>query len=297
MRYFLSCVVIFSFLSCSHICGQVPSPELTLIENKIKELNAKFGAKEVLLVFDIDNTLLASTTQLGSDQWFTWQDTLLENKEKSPEDDALLVSRDFGGLLAAQGVLFYMGKMRLTDQAFPKLISSFGDAGNTVIALTSRGPEYSYQTIRELFRNKYDFGRSAPPFIEGLYEPVKGFDLERLKGKFRLSKREAEQFQVSKMRSLQYLDGVFYSSGHHKGAMLRLFLAAAQISPKAIVFVDDKVKHLVRVQEAFEEINDAPHIFVSEYKGEEGEVQAFEGLDKEALNQEWKRAPYQVLLP
>lgn len=41
--------------------------------NKTSELRLKYGAKNVLVVFDIDNTLLKANQPLGSDQWFEWQ--------------------------------------------------------------------------------------------------------------------------------------------------------------------------------------------------------------------------------
>ena len=41
--------------------------------NKASELRFKYGGKNVLVVFDIDNTLLKANQSLGSDQWFEWQ--------------------------------------------------------------------------------------------------------------------------------------------------------------------------------------------------------------------------------
>ena len=65
----------------------------------------KYGAEHVLLVVDIDNTMLAMNRPLGSDQWFEWQDYLLKNEPDSP----YLVADTFDGLLEVQGLLYNLG--------------------------------------------------------------------------------------------------------------------------------------------------------------------------------------------
>src|SRR5688500_15980315 len=45
----------------------------------------EFGPDRVLLVLDIDNTLLAMDHDLGSDQWFEWQRYLLEHQPRSDD--------------------------------------------------------------------------------------------------------------------------------------------------------------------------------------------------------------------
>ena len=49
----------------------------------VEQFADQFGPEHVLLVLDIDNTLLAMNNDLGSDQWFEWQKYLLENEPKS----------------------------------------------------------------------------------------------------------------------------------------------------------------------------------------------------------------------
>ena len=58
----------------------------------------QYGPEHVLLVVDIDNTLLAMNQPLGSDQWFEWQDGLLKRQPHS----SLLVAKSFEGLLEGQ---------------------------------------------------------------------------------------------------------------------------------------------------------------------------------------------------
>ena len=54
---------------------------------------AKYGAEHVLLVLDIDNTVMSMDTDLGSDHWFEWQNYLLNNEPTSPH----LVAKTFPG--------------------------------------------------------------------------------------------------------------------------------------------------------------------------------------------------------
>ena len=43
------------------------------VEKVVNEKQLKYGIDEILLVFDIDNTLLTSETDLGGDIWYQWQ--------------------------------------------------------------------------------------------------------------------------------------------------------------------------------------------------------------------------------
>ena len=46
---------------------------------KVEEKSLQYGRENVLMVFDIDNTLLTTTTDLGSDQWFSWQEKIMKD--------------------------------------------------------------------------------------------------------------------------------------------------------------------------------------------------------------------------
>ncbi len=48
-----------------------------------EQYSHKLDPEQVLLVLDIDNTLLAMDTQLGSDQWFEWQKYLIDHEPSS----------------------------------------------------------------------------------------------------------------------------------------------------------------------------------------------------------------------
>ena len=64
------------------------------------ELAEKIGKENVMVVFDIDNTLLAMEQGLGADQWYEWQKELSENDLCNPGN--------VGNRLAVQGALYFV---------------------------------------------------------------------------------------------------------------------------------------------------------------------------------------------
>ena len=207
------------------------------------------GTERVLVVFDIDNTLMAMEQGLGSDQWYQWQKNLL----LADPCDARLVS----DRLAVQGALFFISAMRSTQADAAQLVQRLQDDGLNVIALTSRGPEFRLATFRELRRNGYSFYASA-------IGPGRGYP---------------EAFvPEGGSRPARYEDGVFLTAGQHKGDMLRALLEkTATPWPAVIVVADDKERNLRAVLETFEGTGTAVHAW--RYSREDTAVSSFD-LDK-----------------
>jgi hypothetical protein len=105
--------------------------ELQLVTELSLGLAKQYGGGHVLVVLEIDNTLL-----------------LAEKGAECPE-----------------------GTMRLTQEDASKQVSRMQDAGMKVIVLTSRGPECRVQTLQELNRNDFSFQASAWPPQGGYPEP------------------------------------------------------------------------------------------------------------------------------
>jgi hypothetical protein len=183
----------------------------------------KVGLDQTLVVFDIDNTLLAMEQGLGADQWYEWQ------KELANEDPCH--TQAVSDRLAIQGSLFFASAMRPTQPDAAALLRSIQDAGITVIALTSRGVDFRLSTFRELRRNGFDFRRNA-------IGPEEGWD---------------ETFIPDHgTRPARYEDGVFLTTGQHKGAMLNDLLDKSNTPlPSAILMLDDKQSNLDAVVETF----------------------------------------------
>lgn len=259
------------------------------VRDKVAEFVAKHTQEQVLLVVDIDNTLLAMNQDLGSDQWFNWQAGLQENEPDSPD----LVAKKFSGLLDVQGTLFALSEMHAPEPDLPSLIRQIQDFGVTTVVLTSRGPNYRDTAERELERNGYDFTESALHINEkrGLFKP---FDPDRPDA-HGLSTEITETIK-SRLRAVTYANGIYMTAGQHKGYMLRTLLARAipdrgtlheTRSFRAIVFVDDHSRHTAKMCEAFEH---APlDLAIFRYSREDGNVRNFEDSAKKHVVHDWNR--------
>ncbi len=219
------------FLALAGCATTTPEPGATIedhivsfdrIDAAVTAINEKYGARDVLVVLDIDNTILTSTVDLGGDIWYQWQRGGLSVKP-GPDQKVDCLFED------AIGLLYELGPMRLTEETLPDRIRSWQDGGNTVFALTSRSPKYRAATERELTRKGIDFAR-APLAPEGTSTPVY---------------REVAE------REWSYMQGVMMTTGMNKGTMLETLLARTGRTFSAVVFVDDTRRHIDDVFAAF----------------------------------------------
>jgi len=220
----------------------------------VLDLTERAGKQNVLVVFDIDNTLLAMEQGLGADQWYDWQ------KELNSHDKCS--AQNVGDRFAVQGALYFASAMRPTQQDASDQIKAIQQSGVPTIALTSRGHDYRLQTFRELRRNGYSFTHSA-------IGPPGGY---------------SESFMpVENGRASRFEDGVFLTAGQHKGQMLQALLEKTGTeSPRVIVMIDDKQKNLDAVIETFSALEIPVHAW--RYSGEDVNVKNF---DAELANSQW----------
>lgn len=215
----------------------------------------QYGNESILVLFDIDNTMLASTKLLGSDQWFSWRyDVLKESNEMS----------EFGCLLEAQNLLYHRGSMRLTDRSVGAVIDRLQSQGFMVAVLTSRGPNMQLVTLRDLYSNGLEFVESSP-------------------------KDWFEEYTDSS-QPVRYEYGVFMTSGRNKGEMATLLIKNTGIDEKVkkVFFVDDKTRHVCAVQKSLGEIGVSVETF--HYPVEDKYVAPVERRESdviEKLNKEW----------
>jgi len=217
------------------------------------------GSDQVMVVYDLDNTLLAMEQDLGSDQWYDWQKSIAA---KHPCDERLV-----SGLLAVQGGLYYASAMRLTQADAPAQVRALQDAGMKVFVLSSRGADFRLQTFRELRRAGLRFYPSA-------IGPLGGY---------------AEAFvPPGGKRPALYEDGVFLTAGQHKGAMLQALLEITGTPAPALIFmVDDKAYNLQYVLDSF--VNTTTSVQAYRYNREDPVLRRF---DAHQAADQW-----QLLLP
>ena len=217
----------------------------------------QLGAEQVLVVFDLDNTLLAMEQDLGSDQWYDWQKGL----QAADRCDPRVVS----DRLAVQGALYAVSAMRLTQADGPAQVRKLQQQGLKVIILSSRGPDFRLQTLRELRRGGYRFDASAIGPAGGYAEPF---------------------VPQGGSRPTRYEDGVFLTAGQYKGEMLQALLHKTHTPwPAMVVMADDKPDNLQAVMDAFAGSTTSVQAF--RYGREDGVVAAFDG---EQAARQWRQA-------
>jgi len=225
-------ICIFSLVSISGCTtsGQlidlpIQSKETSTFTTVISDLvtiNKKYGEANVLIVLDIDNTLLTSAVDIGGDIWYQWQHGDLEIKPSETQKVRCLYEDSIG-------LLYELGPMNLTEDRLPAVLSDWQSNGNTVMALTSRAPKYRSATERELINKGIDFNIAAlAPLDEKtpVYREIKG-------------------------RELSYMNGIMMTSGMNKGEMLSYILDKTNRSFDAIVFVDDSKKNIDNVYDKY----------------------------------------------
>ena len=226
-------------------------------------LQAKYGAKNVLIVFDIDDTLLTSHVDLGSTAWWNWQGKLAKT------DPAYL---PFGRRLAVANTAFSLSELHPVEG--PTTVNFIHDltaAGSPVFALTARGPDNRDATLRELHRNGLDFTSApecgAPLCVKrGILDGDKiVVPLARKRFGFKDGEKTRDigkgPLKLSARRPVSVSDGVMMVSGQNKGVMLRLLVDSLKgTHPKAIVFVDDSTHNIENAKAASPAFSEALYI-------------------------------------
>jgi hypothetical protein len=224
------------------------------VYKKAAELGQKYGSQKVLVVFDIDNTLLKAKQPLGSDQWFEWQSSAIT----AASGEALF--KTFDELLAVQDNFFQLSSMSLTEENLPLWVAALKKAGHPILLLTSRGPGLRNVTERELEKNNLWFSDSAP---------LKGVPQTFIEAPFK--------------NKVSYMNGIFMTTGHHKGEALAYLMKKSRRDFKAVVFADDHARHTKRVFETFAPSSEV-EVVTYRYGKEDEVVNAFKVGPKEAVN-------------
>lgn len=273
--------VLMALLTFCLTSFQLPAVEVETksfdeMAKKVVEMGEKHGKDKVLVVYDIDNTLMTMKQDLGSDQWFMWQEEL---KEKDPKR----VSDNFAGLLSVQGILFSLSEMKTPEQYTATIVKDLQGKGFKSMVLSSRGPEFRTMTARELKRNDLDFYSSAIGPEGGYTSTFKPFD--GIESSF--SDEEKKLYKIDSARAISFQDGVMLTAGQHKGAMLKAILKKTDFSPKAIVFIDDQKKHTERVEATFKD--SGIETWSYRYGAWDENVEKFKKSDKRKVTQDWKK--------
>lgn len=254
--------------------------QISNIEKVIREKGEKYGKSKVLVVLDLDNTILTMSQGFGSNEWFDWQSAALKETDKQAKKDKAFKS--FDELLAYQALIMTIVPMKPVETNFVDVVAQLQKEGFPVIVETSRGTEMMSVTSRELRNNKFNFEISE--IGEGFpetYQPVTDTQ------KWSLTDAEITALKVLPARPVAYFEGVYFTAGQNKGAMLRVLLDRLKLKFPAIVLVDDTRKHSEALQNAFKDSK--VDLTTFEYTAKLNEVQAFEKSNKRIEKKKFKK--------
>jgi hypothetical protein len=238
----IAIVVFCAFLPASLGKPQAPaSPDFAAVEQAALDLGTKYGTERVLLVFDMDNTLLSMNQDFGSDEWFTWQRAL------AAADPAKIKA-----LTEVQGILFDLSSMHPPEPGVqPRVVAALQDRGFAAIVLTGRSPLYRSATERELGRNGLDFSKTAVGPQGGFGGSFLPYDARNSEASGFILPCDRERMPLPAPQKVSYQNGVMMTSGQDKGLMLRSLLSRAGRHFAAVLFVDDSAGNLKAVTQAF----------------------------------------------
>lgn len=281
-QFFLAAVLLCLIPSLGQSSEMTEAADFTVVQAKAVELGKQHGPENVLLVFDLDNTLLTANQSLGSDQWYNWQAGLLERSPQSPQ----LVAKDIQGLLRVQGILFALGHMHPPKKNQPRIVENLQARGLPTLVLTARGPDFRDATMRHLAEGGYSFAASAPKTADafrGTFLPYRLADTAASG----ISAKEAERFRLEVPREVSYDHGVFMVAGQNKGAMLLILLAHCPRRFSAVIFVDDQERNTKDVFSAL--VQRGVEAATFRYSAEDEAVKAFSKQQKRRADANWKK--------
>lgn len=202
----------------------------------------KLDAKTTLVIFDIDNTLIAHDSFLGSEQWFEWQRKLHKNPGY---DKGELFGNNPDLFLTFSNFVTPYQPMHSVDENWYWIVGDLQFNGYSVMIETSRAPNTRDGTEQQLRANGFDFSVTAPVQKKSQKEdPLKftGFEITSL---------DLEKTP----RPRAYEKGIYYTTGQNKGVWLRKLLIDLNQSATYtdIVFIDNDFsnKHHASFEQAF----------------------------------------------
>lgn len=211
-------LVFISFLCPIFLKGViVESPNFAEIQNYIQDIKPE----KVLIVCDIDNTLLRATQHLGSVAWGDHTIAELIHKGISKEDAEEIESILWKTVQPSV-------KVQNVDPKAPLILEEIQNKGFLIFGLTARCPDEEDYTIKQLLSI--------------------GINLNKLKSQFSFECLGKE------IKRSSYKEGILFGTPFNKKSQILFkFLDENKIYPERIIFIDDKLSHLEDLSKACNE--------------------------------------------
>jgi phosphoglycolate phosphatase-like HAD superfamily hydrolase len=169
---------------------------------------------DIVVICDLDNTLIHPKTEVGSDQWIEHEAQMLAAAQ------GVSLAQAYQAILPLYYKIQHRIDLQLTEALIPELIADLKKDGITVIGLTARHNPIVDRTLEQLALLDIEFSdlvdRSMD--IEASYYPA------------------------------LYKKGTIFCGNNNKGEVLFKFFALLGMSPKKLYFIDDKKHHLLTVE-------------------------------------------------
>lgn len=181
---------------------------LIVESSKFAEIEKHIDKHEkMVIVCDIDNTLLRAKEYLGSVAWSDHHIAELVSKGVSREEAEIIEN------ILWKTVQPHIKVVSIDDQA-PAILKEIQNKGCLIFGLTARAPEEVDYTVDQLFSIGIDFGNPKHSFV---FED----------------------------KNALYKEGIIFASPFNKKShTLFKFLDENKIDPEFIVFIDDKLNHV-----------------------------------------------------
>jgi len=191
---------------------------------EIKHMNEihPYVQPNTFIVFDLDNTLIEPTQELGTDQWFYYQ--FLKYQK-----DGMPVAQSLDKALAEWHAIQLLSPVKIVEQGSAEIIKALQKQNFPMIGLTTRGLVLSYCSVDQLRSVNVDLALTAPCQNEVFFKSGKHYVL--------------------------FHEGTLFTNGSHKGTAFCTFLEKSGYLPKHVLFINDKASHIREIETACGERN------------------------------------------
>lgn len=262
--------------------------EFKEIVTDIYKIVSENNLQQTLIVFDIDNTILKTITDFGSEHWFLWQKKLIEEKNYTLP----AVTQSIDDLLKIQGWIYQIGSMSPVDPLIPPFTDKLKNNHHVhLIALTSRMLGVRDATQKELILNKINLSSTDDFYLKRSMHLIFPYDLKNL-NLSGLTSEDVQKYNLKKPLKISFENGVLFTQGQHKGIMLKIFLFLQMNKYKNIIFIDDRLHHIEGVKEVFNDKSESLYTF--HYTQSKEWIDPFNEQDKFKVEKAWCVFSYSI---
>lgn len=196
--------------------------EIQTIADFLHEVNQETrgqSPEDVLIIFDIDNTLACPPSNLGADQWFEYMVRQKQQEGHSLSDAITLV-------LPKYFYVHFTIPLRAVEHTTCDVVHALQQRNFNVICLTARSVQLAERTSKQLAHIGLSFSMNSVPTELALTLPQPAL----------------------------YHQGIIFCGLNTKDAGLTKFFDRIGFYPKKIIMIDDKIKYLHAVENSVQKL-------------------------------------------